>query len=142
MPVEDKPLIKEDINLIIEKLLTPAGERFFLSPNLLNKKLYAPQKVEKRKTDFMTPINYLDRDTIEYELPANMAVEYKPEDVFLKSEFGEYRAIYKIERTKITYIRIQQMNNNRYPPSKYNDYITFYKAVTKADKSKILIKKI
>lgn len=90
----------------------------------------------------MTPINYLDRDTIEYELPANMAVEYKPEDIVLKSEFGEYRALYKVEGTKITYIRMQQMNNNRYPPSKYNDYIAFYKAVTKADKSKILIKKI
>jgi hypothetical protein len=107
-------------------------------PNLMNRNTFIPEKVENRKQEILRKFAYIDIDTIRYHLPEGIFPEFIPNDVAIKSVFGEYEATYKVEQDTLVYIRKVKMNKGSFPPSSYQDFIDFYRSISKADNTKMV----
>lgn len=94
---------------------------------------------ENRKTPFELTQSFEDHYEIEYTLPASYKLDEKPEDIQIKSEFGNYSLTVRRDGENIKVQRILMINNGLYPKEKYNDYINFRKKIQNFDNSKILI---
>jgi transglutaminase-like putative cysteine protease len=125
-------------NLILNRLATVSGKRLFLTPNLMNRSTYVPEKLEQRKTSVVKRMAYTDVDTIYYKLPEEIYPEFIPEPFNLKSRFGEYESSFKIDQGSLIYIRKIKMNKGEFPPESYNELIEFYKNINKADHVKMV----
>ncbi|PWS29378.1 hypothetical protein DHW03_06055 [Pedobacter yonginense] len=136
-----QPVINEEINFKSNQLLTKGGDKFFLTLNQTNRQESAPLKIENRKTYFSVPFSYTDEDEITYTLPKGYTLEFIPKDVTITSEFGTYTAKFSSKDNMITYVRSQSMNDKKYPPEKYNDYVEFRKKIYQADKQKAVLTK-
>ena len=134
-------MLTEEINFKTNPILTKGGDKLFLVINQVNRKENVPLKVENRKTFFAVPFSYNDEDEINYTLPKGYAVEFIPKDITITSEFGSYTAKFSVKDNIIVYNRTQIMNDKKYPPEKYAEYVDFYKKIYQADKQKAILAK-
>ncbi len=132
------PLAKLALELKLRKFATVSGKRVFLKPNLMNRFDYVPAKNAERKTDIIRSQAYVDSDTIVYHLPEGIHTEYLPRPITIRSEFGTYEASFTMEADKLTYVRTVHMKKGRFPVEKYPELTTFFKAMVKADKTKVV----
>jgi len=65
-----------------------------------------------------------------------------PKDIVIESEFGKYTAKVVQKDNNLIYSRTKTINNKKYPPEKYNDYVVFSKKIYQADKQKGILAKI
>lgn len=129
-------VVSLDLNL--KRLATVSGKRLMLSPNLMNRNSFVPEKTENRKTDIVRRISYIDYDTIRFHMPEEIYPEFLPEPVKLKSRFGEYEASYKIDQGLVIYTRKMLVRKGSYPASSYQEFVDFYKNVSRADNTKLV----
>ncbi len=129
-------IVNLDLNL--RRYATVSGKRIFLSPNLMNKSTYVPEKIQSRKSKVFQRSAYTDLDTIKYHLPEEIYPEYLPEPVKLSTRFGEYEASFKIDQGSLIYIRRVKMLKGEFPPESYQELIDFYKSIGKADNIKMV----
>ena len=127
-----------NLDLALPRYASVSGKRIFITPNLMNRSTYVPEKVEKRKSDVVRKFAYTDFDTIRYHLPEGIYPEFLPEPAKVKSRFGEYEATFKIDEKGLMYTRKMKMNSGTYPPESYNELIEFYRSVSKADNTKLV----
>jgi transglutaminase-like putative cysteine protease len=132
-----KAIVKAD--LVLNRFASVNGKRIFLTPNLMNRHTYIPEKADNRKTDVVIGVGYVDYDTIRYEVPESAYPEFLPQDVKLTSRFGEYECGYKAEQGKLMYMRRMKMQKGRYPAESYKELIDFYRNVNKADNVKVVL---
>jgi hypothetical protein len=126
------------VDLTLNRLATISGKRLFITPNLMNRSSFVPEKVENRKTNVLINTSYTDFDTIRYHLPQELYPEFLPEPLKLKSRFGEYEATLKLDQGNVVYIRKMVIHKGEYPPDSYAELIEFYKSIGKADNVKIV----
>ena len=124
--------------LRMDRFATVSGKRIFLTPNLMNRNTFIPEKVEDRKQEIVRRLAYIDVDTIRYLLPEGIYPEFIPEDVQIKSVFGEYQTSYKVDQGTLVYTRKMKMNKGEFPPSAYQELIDFYRGISKADNTKMV----
>jgi hypothetical protein len=137
--VKDKiPSAIVNLDLSLNRLATVSGKRMFLTPNLMNRSSFIPEKVEDRKTNVVLKTAFTDMDTIKYHIPEELYPEYLPEPIKIKSRFGEYEASYKLEQGNLVYIRKMKRLKGEFPPESYTELIDFYKSINKADHAKIV----
>ncbi|HYC83636.1 MAG TPA: hypothetical protein VEB86_00380, partial [Chryseosolibacter sp.] len=125
-------------DLTLRRFATINGKRMFLTPNLMNRSKYIPEKVESRKTNVVIKTPYTDVDTIHYRLPEEIYPEYLPPAVKLQNRFGEYEASFTIDQGSLVYIRRVKMNRGEFPAESYSELIEFYKSISKADNTKVV----
>ncbi|MEO9485804.1 MAG: DUF3857 domain-containing protein [Ekhidna sp.] len=136
------PSIDFSASLIVNKLVSKSGTRFFLQPNIINKNRWIPNKDENRTQSIYEDHGYWEIDTITYELPEQHVVEAFFEPIEIISEFGEYTAAIKAtEDGDISYIRTFKQFDGIFPNTSYQDYIDFHKKIVRADKKRISFKK-
>lgn len=140
-PNKNTPILTEELNFKTNQLLSKGGDKMFLVLNQINRKENVPPKVENRKTSFAVPFSYRDEDEISYHLPKGFKIEFMPKDITIDSEFGTYTAKFILKDNIILYTRTQTMNDKKYPPEKYNEYVDFYKKIYQADKLKAVLSK-
>ncbi len=139
--VKDKlPTAVVTADLAINKFATVSGNRMFMTPNLMNRSTFVPQKVGDRKQAVERTFAYIDVDTIRYHLPEGIAPEFIPPNVLLESVFGSYEATYSIDEAGLLYVRRIRMNKGTFPASSYEDLIDFYRNISKADNTKMVFK--
>jgi transglutaminase-like putative cysteine protease len=135
------PSVTEQLELNVRQCATISGKRMFVSPNLMSKWTYVPNQKEKRLTDVVRNMAFLDVDTVEFELPAGYAVEYLPQEVVHTSAFGEYKASVKVDGQRVIYMRSMQMGKGRYSPDTYIKLVEFLNNVIKADGQQVVFVK-
>jgi hypothetical protein len=127
-----------NIELNLNRYATLSGKRIFLVPNLMNRFSRVPEKIENRKTAVVRRTAYTDIDTIRYHLPEGIYPEFLPEPVKLKTRFGEYEASYKVDQGSLIYVRKVIMNKGSFPAESYNEFVDFYRSMSKADNTKLV----
>ncbi|PZR40625.1 MAG: hypothetical protein DI538_03570 [Azospira oryzae] len=132
------PTATVDLDLSLRRYASVSGKRIFITPNLMNKSTYVPEKVENRKSEVIRRMAYTDFDTVRYQLPEGIYPEFLPEPVKLKSRFGEYEATFKVDEKGLIYTRRMKMEKGTYPAESYNELIDFYRGVSKADNTKLV----
>ncbi|WP_266202906.1 DUF3857 domain-containing protein [Pontibacter kalidii] len=138
---ERVPSVTEELELSLRQCATLSGKRMFISPNLMSKWTHVPNQKEKRLTDVVRTLAYLDVDTVEIEVPAGYSVEYLPRAIQHTSVFGEYSASVKVDGQRITYMRRMQMHKGRFTPETYTQLVEFYNNVIKADAEQVVFVK-
>jgi hypothetical protein len=126
------------LDLSLRKLASVSGKRLMLTPNLMNRNTYIPEKLESRKTDIVEGFGYIDSDSIRYHIPDEIYPEVLPQPVKLSSRFGEYESSYTLDQGLVVYTRRLKINKGRYPANTYQEFIDFYKSISRADNAKLV----
>jgi transglutaminase-like putative cysteine protease len=126
------------VDLSLKRFATVSGKRLFLTPNLMNRSTYVPEKLETRKTNVVTRNAYTHIDTIRYHLPEGIYPEFMPSPAKVKSRFGEYEAGFTLDQDNLIYTRKVRMIKGEFPPESYTELIEFYRSVNKADNTKMV----
>ncbi len=134
------PALTEILALTVRKCAARSGARLFLAPNLLTTWTTLPPTAP-RQTDFVTPMSFVDADTVSYRLPTGMAVEFQPEPVLLQSKFGRYEATIRVADGTLTYIRRMEMQRATHPPADYVEFADFCRKIAKADRMQVVLVK-
>jgi transglutaminase-like putative cysteine protease len=128
--------VKADLDL--RRFATVSGKRIFITPNLMNRWSYIPEKVDTRRNPVVIKLPFIDIDTIRFKLPEGIYPEFMPQPVKLTSRFGEYEASFSLDQDNLVYIRKLKMNNGEFPAESYNELIEFYRNLNKADNTKMV----
>lgn len=132
------PSAEVEVQLILNRFATVSGKRIFLTPNLMNRSTFIPEKLEKRNSNIVLRTAYIDQDQISYHLPEEIYPEFIPQPVIIKSRFGEYESGFKIDQGSLIYTRKIKMNKGEFPADSYNELIEFYRSINKADHIKMV----
>ncbi|MFN3840541.1 MAG: DUF3857 domain-containing transglutaminase family protein [Cyclobacteriaceae bacterium] len=132
------PSVIVAMDLALDRYAAVSGKRIFLTPNLMNRSAFVPERNEKRKTVIVRKMAYTDLDTVRYQMPEGLYPEFLPEPVHFKSRFGEYMATVTIDAGDVVYIRKLKIEKGEYPAETYNELVEFYKNINKADNTKIV----
>jgi transglutaminase-like putative cysteine protease len=132
------PAAVVNLDLTLKRFATVSGKRIFLTPNLMNRSTYIPEKLESRKTNVVLRTAYTDLDTIRYHLPEGIYPEFLPEPTKVKSRFGEYESTFTVDQGSLLYIRRVKMNKGEYPAETYKELTEFYRNINKADNTKLV----
>ena len=132
----------EDLSIHANSYASFNGESILLVPNAFNKNSFVPDRYRNRKLSLEIQRGYLDEDNFSFTIPDNYQVEAFPDNVSIKNKFGEYSFELEKVDNKIIYKRKLLIKSGKYPKSEYNAYRNFRKQVSKADNSKIILKKI
>ncbi|GAA4442164.1 hypothetical protein GCM10023188_41560 [Pontibacter saemangeumensis] len=135
------PVVKEQLELSLRQCATISGKRMFINPNLMNKWTSVPNQRDKRLTEVVRDMAFLDVDTVEFDLPAGYAVEFLPQDITHTSAFGEYNATVKVDGQRVIYRRSLQMGKGRYSPESYTKLVEFLNNVIKSDAQQVVFVK-
>lgn len=135
---EKVPSAIVSLDLSLRKLASVSGKRLMLTPNLMNRNTFIPEKLESRKTDIVEDFGYVDTDTIRYHIPDEIYPEVLPQPVKISSRFGEYESTYSLDQGLVVYTRRLKINKGRYPASTYQELVDFYKSVNRADNAKLV----
>jgi hypothetical protein len=135
------PEVSEELNVTVSRYATISGKRLFIMPNILSRggtKLLE----EERTFDFVFDYEFHDEDNGEIELPDGYEIEAAPQDVAIKTKYGNYSMSAKVEGNKIIYKRIREQFSGRFPAKEQKEIIRFFEDIYKADRSRfVLIKK-
>lgn len=133
------PSVKQTMQLSLRNIMTKSGTRIFLTPNLMNQSKNIPLANANRKSDFVQSMNYMDTDSITFQIPKNYSSEFLPEPVKIQSKFGTYSSSVLMVGDKITYTRQLIMKKGQYPPNQYAEWVDFRKKIVKADRNQVVL---
>lgn len=132
------PVAIVQLDLSMRKFATVSGKRIFITPNLMNRSTFIPEKIESRKNNIVLRKTFTHMDTIQYHLPEGIYPEFLPEPVKVTSRFGEYESSCKMEQGLLIYVRRMRVNKGEFPPETYKELTDFYKSVNRADNLKLV----
>ena len=135
------PLIHQELHITSPNYASITGKRLFIKPNIFNKSLYKLSKDSIRLYDINISSAYRDIDSVNIALPAGYTLEAMPKDVALNTKFGTYSISYKIKDNTVLMLRTDERSAATFPASDYNDLVTFYDAIYKADRSQLVFVK-
>jgi hypothetical protein len=135
------PEIVENLEIQVSDYATITGKRLFIVPNIMTRSNTRLLNDTSRRYDVVIHYAYRDVDSVEISLPEGYAAEALPQPSKINSAFGNYSNSIKLEGNKLYYYRIMEYKNGRFPASSYVDYVKFYEAVYKADRSKVVLTK-
>ena len=131
----------QDLALSSMKYATLSGKRIFLNPNFMNRLDYDMPQTDKRICDVKIDYPFYDVDTVVYTLPPGYYTEYLPEAIEKESDFGFYKAYFLQDSDdKIMYIRKVKRYRGVYAPEKYEEFRSFFNAISGYDNVKIVLK--
>lgn len=127
-----------EINVELKNICTITGKRLFLTPNLLNKRSYAPNSNKERINDIFVNIAYVDIDSVEVNIPQSYYLETTPVNISHKTKYGDYTLDWLIDAGKVTMIRTLEINKGTYESTEYKDFANFFETVKKHDNTKLV----
>jgi hypothetical protein len=138
----DLPESVLNVNLNMATYCSTSGKRMFLPVNLVNRSTYIPSKTKKRWSNIERFVPYIDSDSVEYNIPEGMNVEFLPEKKEIHTPFGNYISTVTFSDNKIKYYRQVEMFKGNFTKEQYEDLMKFYRDINNADKVQaVLIKK-
>jgi Domain of Unknown Function with PDB structure (DUF3857)/Transglutaminase-like superfamily len=135
------PAVDESLDIEVRNYATITGKRLFIMPNVMTRSHRKLAADSTRKYDIEFKYEYHDIDSVEINLPAGYTAESIPKDVSINSKFGKYASHTDFRNTKLYYYRDMEYFSGRFPAKDYADLVTFYEAIYKADRSKVVLVK-
>jgi hypothetical protein len=135
------PQLKEELDITVPGYATVSGKRIFIVPNILNRNGSIIEEDTSRKFDFVFDSEFKDEDNYEIEIPEGYQLEYLPQDVTIKSMFGNYTSSVKLDGNKIIFHRVMENFSGRFDAKTQGELIKFYADIYKADRSKMVLVK-
>ncbi|MEA1896063.1 MAG: hypothetical protein U9N53_00205, partial [Bacteroidota bacterium] len=135
----DGPVARVQYIIDINNYASCTGKRIFLPLNLLNRMDYVPPRNSDRKRNVVLNFPFIDIDSIRFILPEGYEIESSPENFEFKTRFGEYTASVEVSGRNVLYVRKRKKNKGVFPADSYDEFRAFYKKISKADKTKLVL---
>ena len=135
------PSIKETLDITVSNYATITGKRLFIIPNVMTRSNRRFVADAERKTDILLRKEYRDIDSVEISIPDGYEPESIPQPVSMETKFGKYSSSVKLQGNTIIYYRKMEQNSGKFSPKDYPDLVSFYDAIYKADRNKIVLVK-
>ncbi len=135
------PSIEEVLNIKVSKILTKSGSRYFISPNLMTIFPDVPLEEEDRKDKLFlntNSFNFQDIDSLSFELPSNLHLEYLPQSIKFISKFGEYDSWFVFKNHILIYYRRVKLVGGLFEAIEYKDWVEFIRKIKKNDRLKVV----
>lgn len=134
------PSVIQSIKLEIPSLASVSGKRLFLPVNILSKWTTIPTQDSVRRFGVQADARgFTENDEVSIELPQGFKPENTIAPISVQSLFGTYKMSVKIDVDKLLIIRKLVINNSVQPKEKFAAWTDFCKAISKADKGKIVL---
>jgi hypothetical protein len=138
---DQAPEARETVNLTIRSYATRAGNRIFLPFNLFSNVSISLNQLSSRKSPLYFRSAETDSVTIEIHIPPGYKVESLPETTELTSQFGHYKVTAMQKNNTLTYCRVLEKKEGRYPPGSFAEFTSYLQKIAHSDKNNaILIK--
>ncbi len=138
---DEIPTITENIEMRVIKMASISSKRMFVKVNLFSG-LNVPEKNSERKLPFKIKRGYTRIDSIHINIPAGYEVEALPSEKNYDTKFGSYNIKVEASNKTILYVRTLIIEKGTFPASDYQEYYNTRKKIKKADKAKLVLKKI
>ncbi len=138
-----RPVAQWSASLEIAQFANLGGRRMFVPLTKTNPVRRSLDKAEERHFELVLPFAETWVDTILLRLPEGFAVESRPEDVVLDSDFGKYSAqISEAGAGLWQLVRSVEWRAVRVAAARYGEARQFFLEVVKADGRQLVLKKI
>ncbi|WP_373520916.1 DUF3857 domain-containing protein [Aquiflexum sp.] len=139
----ETPEVNVQTVLNVRNLANKSGNRLFLQPNQINVFTNSISTANGSRTQsFQRTLGYRDFDTMVFKLPEGFEIENLPSRVKHVTAFGEYETEFEVDGDELTYRRTLEMRDGIYTPELFDSYKEFLSQIEKADKTKVVLKKI
>ena len=139
---DEQVVFHENLEIKAKNYAQKFGNRLMFVPNALNQTFSVPDQYDERISPFTVSRGYFDEDELVFTLPENMKIESMPEEINIKSKFGEYSAQFdKINADQISYKRSMLLKKGNYKKSEYQAFRDFMDTIKTKDQSKIILVK-
>ncbi|ANH83530.1 hypothetical protein A8C56_23405 [Niabella ginsenosidivorans] len=135
------PAVIEKVQLVSKDYASVTGKRLFINPNILSRHGVKLTEDEQRQNEIVYEYGFRTADTVTIKIPPGYSVEAMPKPVQMDNAFGTYSIQYSYKDGIITMIRRYDRNSGRFPPGDYQKMVTFYNAVYKADRARMVLVK-
>jgi hypothetical protein len=135
------PSVKETLDITISNYATITGKRLFIIPNVMTRSNRRFAADAERKTDILLRKEYRDIDSVEISIPNGYELESIPQPVTLETKFGKYSSSVKLQGNTIVCYRKMEQNSGEFSPKDYPALVSFYDAVYKDDRNKVVLVK-
>lgn len=136
------PEIKLTSTVEARKLASVSGKRIFFAPNILSTFNFVPPHDNDRASPIYINDGRLFTDSITFNIPKNVRIEYLPESEEVVTDFGQIKVEYtRNEEGQIIFKRTFKLKKGKYNADRYDELTEFLKKVTKIDKTKIVLNK-
>jgi hypothetical protein len=135
------PVIEESLEISVSNYASATGKRLFIMPNVMTRTGRKLKAEEERKYDIVLQSEYTDIDSVEIEIPNGFVMESLPSPVSVETKFGRYSNSVKMDGNKIYYYRKIENFSGRYPAKDYTSLVSFYDAIYKADRNRVVLVK-
>lgn len=137
--MNDVPIITETLAIFIENFASLTGRRLFFVPNIMSQSHQRYENDTSRRNDIMTGYPAVSLDSVIIELPVGYVSEEMPNDIHLDTPFGSYHASIRLSGNKLIYHRQLKRNGGRYTAAQWNEFVSFYEAIYRADRSRVVL---
>lgn len=137
---EGIPMVVMNADFSCNRFASVAGDRLIvptLIPGYSNK---IPDAEDKRINPIQLSDESSDFDTISISYPSGYQIEQLPENLSVKSEFGDYTLNFSVQNDNVIITRYLKREKGLFPPEKYIDFREFYKTINKAERQKLVLK--
>jgi hypothetical protein len=135
------PVVNESLELTVSNYAQVSGRRLFIAPNIITRSNEKFKIDEERKYPIEFRNEYRKIDTVEIKIPTGFKPEALPEDKKIESKFGKYISSVKVMPDKILYYRYCEQYSGEFPAKDYNDVVSYYQKIYKADRDKVVLVK-
>jgi hypothetical protein len=133
--------VRESVNLTVDKYGSKTGDLLLIQPVFFNRNDSEPRKYKDRYTDFEIDRGYVDVDNYEIKLDIGFKVDALPDNVELKSKFGNYKlTITDTGSGSLKITRYLKINKGYFNKEDYELYREFSAEIVKHDNSKAVLK--
>lgn len=143
----NKAKVSESTTFNAPRIGNISGDRLFVNPNILNS-FFSEIKEEttERKSDFYLDPNYysfVDIDSTILLVPKEFVIENKIKNQKIEKAFGTFEvSVSDLPDNQILYIRKVRVSPGLYPKELYSEWLEFLKNVNRADRQRLVFKKI
>lgn len=134
------PQGSEEADLFVPAYASKSSNRFFVPLVMPDRITAIPSNTGTRVNPVVINESFIDRDTMNFSIPAGFEIEFKPQPQLIDSKFGNYSLRVDISDDRLVCIRSFSIYENRYTAAEYADFIAFLKKVSKADRTKAVLK--
>lgn len=130
----------ETVEFTCSDYLSKDGENLIVTPNIFQRKSPVA-KVRNRKFSFKINYGYSEKENIKIKIPVTYTIKNLPDNVNIKTKFGNYIINLKVVNDELIYEREFNFFDGNYMASEYEDFKQFTESISKLDNLKILLEK-
>jgi len=132
----------QEIALSAAAYASLTANKLLFAVNVFNANSYTPKRYRNRENAFEVNRGFYDYDEISIYLPTGFDIEALPQDIEIKSKFGEYQMqIIKKPNNTLTYKRTLYIKNGQYDKKEYDEYRLFREQISRSDNAKMILTK-